>query len=101
MLCPHSQDRGWLPKTLHGAGCRLSEVGSRMEPGRGEGGLDKHTCGPDYIPPRRSCGCLTNHVDPLISNLSSVRVRNGHTVNSMGEFMDVNVSYKQGRLLHT
>lgn len=72
-----------------------------MEPGRGGGGLDKHTCGPDYIPPRRSGGCLTNHVDPLISSLSSVRERNGHAVDSTGEFMDVNVSYKQGRLLHT
>lgn len=44
---------------------------------------------------------MTNHVDPLISSLSSVRERNGHAVDSTGEFMDVNVSYKQGRLLHT
>lgn len=72
-----------------------------MEPGRGGGGLDKHNCGPDHVPPRRSCGCLTNHVDPLISNLSSMRERNGPTVDSTGELMDVNASYKAGHLLYT
>ena len=41
---------------------------------------------------------MTNHVDPLISNLSSVRERNGPTVDSTGEFIDVNASYKPGHL---